>query len=338
MTALGRIGGKARAKKMSAEERRASALKASKAAAEARTKKAQGLSVQPNDGVLSLKYDLLRTEHLKGHDKPEAGSNQKAPATDQEVPDPTNVVDRMNAYLLTDFMSITELPESVTELELLRQALDHRLYEDFFSRVLLLPRAEQQLIAENPPASRRKLDLYIREAARQYGARLFLSTLVMERVWAWVNGEESGSQKLGVLFDRMRNAASLQLGRGKGKTTDRFRIARKDLVLQLATLQARLRKEWPESAEDIRRFISKEIDESRLSLPHLKINRKSLLRFLDDDGIAIDFRGQAERSNDDLSPSQFYVKWAASSLRRSPEPVRQDLTKPTRPLEQTQRK
>ena len=120
--------------------------------------------------------------------------------------------------------------------------------------------------------------------------------------------------------------------------TDRFRIARKDLVLQLATLQARLRKEWPESAEDIRRFISKEIDESRLSLPHLKINRKSLLRFLDDDGIAIDFRGQAERSNDDLSPSQFYVKWAASSLRRSPEPVRQDLTKPTRPLEQTQRK
>jgi hypothetical protein len=40
MSALGRIGGHARAEKMSAEERRASAIKASKAAAAARTKKA----------------------------------------------------------------------------------------------------------------------------------------------------------------------------------------------------------------------------------------------------------------------------------------------------------
>jgi hypothetical protein len=40
MSALGRIGGLARAQKMSSEERRASALKASKAAAEARRKKA----------------------------------------------------------------------------------------------------------------------------------------------------------------------------------------------------------------------------------------------------------------------------------------------------------
>ena len=40
MSALGRIGGQARAEKLSQEERRASAIKASKAAAEARTKKA----------------------------------------------------------------------------------------------------------------------------------------------------------------------------------------------------------------------------------------------------------------------------------------------------------
>jgi hypothetical protein len=40
MSALGRIGGQARAEKLSSEERRASAIKASKAAAEARTKKA----------------------------------------------------------------------------------------------------------------------------------------------------------------------------------------------------------------------------------------------------------------------------------------------------------
>jgi hypothetical protein len=40
MRALGRIGGHARAEKMSAEERRASAIKASKAAAMARTAKA----------------------------------------------------------------------------------------------------------------------------------------------------------------------------------------------------------------------------------------------------------------------------------------------------------
>jgi hypothetical protein len=40
MSALGRIGGHARAEKMSAEERRASAIKASKAAAKARTEKA----------------------------------------------------------------------------------------------------------------------------------------------------------------------------------------------------------------------------------------------------------------------------------------------------------
>ena len=41
LSALGRIGGKARAERMSPEERRASALKASKAAAAARTRKAK---------------------------------------------------------------------------------------------------------------------------------------------------------------------------------------------------------------------------------------------------------------------------------------------------------
>ena len=41
MAELGRIGGLARAQKMTPEERRASALKASKAAAKARTKKAK---------------------------------------------------------------------------------------------------------------------------------------------------------------------------------------------------------------------------------------------------------------------------------------------------------
>ena len=40
MSALGRIGGQARAEKLSPEERRASAIKASKAAAKARTAKA----------------------------------------------------------------------------------------------------------------------------------------------------------------------------------------------------------------------------------------------------------------------------------------------------------
>jgi hypothetical protein len=40
MSALGRVGGLARAEKLSAEERRASAIKASKAAAKARTAKA----------------------------------------------------------------------------------------------------------------------------------------------------------------------------------------------------------------------------------------------------------------------------------------------------------
>jgi len=41
MSALGRIGGHARAEKMSAEERRASAIKASKAAAQARAERAR---------------------------------------------------------------------------------------------------------------------------------------------------------------------------------------------------------------------------------------------------------------------------------------------------------
>jgi hypothetical protein len=40
MSILGRIGGQARAEKMSPEERRAGAIKASKAAAKARTEKA----------------------------------------------------------------------------------------------------------------------------------------------------------------------------------------------------------------------------------------------------------------------------------------------------------
>ena len=44
MSALGRIGGKARAEKMTPEARRASAIKASKAAAMARSKRAKNSS------------------------------------------------------------------------------------------------------------------------------------------------------------------------------------------------------------------------------------------------------------------------------------------------------
>jgi hypothetical protein len=48
LSALGRVGGKARAQNMSAEQRRSGAITASKAAAEARTKKANERQRKPS--------------------------------------------------------------------------------------------------------------------------------------------------------------------------------------------------------------------------------------------------------------------------------------------------
>lgn len=227
-------------------------------------------------------------------------------------------------------MPIHELPQSHKEIAELRWTIDARLSMDFQKT---LASDERESIKGNiegfiPQALCSKWDNYIQEAAQQYGARLLLSNIVMARVWAWACGEKNGTHKLGTFFHLIVNSARIAQGEAKGTITDRHRRAKKLYVSQLAELQKRVREEWPDSPAGVRQLVTDAID----SLPQLMIlksNRYSLMQLLANDETALAFRGSPERSRDDLTPTQFFVKWVASSERRSLESVRQDLL-PTR--------
>lgn len=237
---------------------------------------------------------------------------------------------RPDAFRLTDFNDVANLPESRTEREALRYALDERLREDFAYRLSLLPEAEQRRLLERETEFNERWDQYIREAAQQYGTKLLFSDLVMDRVWTWSNGtEDLGIRKLKKLLDQMHKSTRIRLGLAKGPITPRHQLAKQFFVPQLTQLQTRLREVWPASAEEVRKFVASEISTSPL-LPSLKINARSLLQSLKEDKVAMDFRGQPEHSTGDITPTQFFVNWVATSERRSPEAVRQDLTKKAR--------
>jgi hypothetical protein len=238
---------------------------------------------------------------------------------------PSIVPAELSDLFTTDVMAIRELPRSQDEISMLRAAISLKLWSDFLMRLsdaerdsLKQPQGFDSIIG--------KWDCYILEAAQQFGARLFLTDLVMNRVWSWQCGEKDGTSKLENLFHEIHRSALIGLKQAKGKITDRHRASRNDFVKELTELQIKVRVDWPETPDAVRRCVGAAIDKTPATFQYLKTNKGSLLVFLGDDQIAMKFRGaDFKRVKGDLTPVRFFDQWVASAENRDPETVRQDL-------------
>lgn len=226
--------------------------------------------------------------------------------------------------LLTDILRIEELPETLEERRRLRALLSARLLEDFQYRISLFPVSRQEALLRNEREYLNMWDSYVLEAAQQYGARIFLAEPVIERLWAWANGGKNGFYQLKRLFNEVMESSKIRLRQHKGTITDRHREAKKFFVPELKDLQERLRTEWPESADEVRKFCAMQIDICPPPFPYLRKNKTAFLRFLSDD-IAMALLGDPERSKNRLTPTQFFVNWVAWSENRSSQSTRIDL-------------
>jgi hypothetical protein len=234
------------------------------------------------------------------------------------------------ADLLTlPFAAHRELPQSCQEIAVLRAAMNSSLLCDFAEnwlsvteRLLLLAYNSEGFV---PRSLREKWDKYLlKQAAPQYGARIFISEHVMARVWAWASGEERGTRKLREMFNQAHKSARVGLKCAKGSITPQARRARDSFIPEISELQRRLRAEWPDSAAEVRQFVAREIETSPPFF-YLKRNAPQLVGFLGDDHIALAFRGEPDHIR--VTPTQFFTKWLAASTNRSEESVRQDLTR-----------
>jgi hypothetical protein len=230
--------------------------------------------------------------------------------------------------LTTDVMAIRELPDNLDEIDKLRSAIDAKLFHDFTStRLSDLERVALMNGHEDFRSVRSKWDGYILEVAQQYGARLLLSTLVMQRVWSWQCGEKDGARKIKTLFHEMHRSALIGLKKAKGRINSRHRAAKPLWIREITALQMQLRESFPKTPDAVRQFIDDVIEASPGSFPNLKSNKASLQLFLDDHR-ALAFRGfDFKRVKGDLTPTKFYAEWvAAAENHRSPELVRQYLS------------
>jgi hypothetical protein len=225
-------------------------------------------------------------------------------------------------------MARRELPNDQVEIDSLRYAIDAKLYLDFVRT--RLSDAERESVTnsgEGLNPTRGKWDHYILEVAQQYGARLLLSTLVMQRVWSWQCGEKDGAHKLKSLFHEMHRSALIGLKKARGRINDRHKAAKPFWIREITALQMQLREAFPATPDAVRQFIDDVIEATPGSFPNLKSNKASLQLSLDDHR-ALAFRGfDFKRVKGDLTPTKFYEQWvAAAENHRSPELVRQYLS------------
>jgi hypothetical protein len=225
-------------------------------------------------------------------------------------------------------MAVRELPDDPIEFDRLRGAIDAKLYYDF-QNTRLTEHERKSLITGQKKFNSMygKWDPYILEAAQQYGARILLSYLVMQRVWSWQCGERDGAHKLKSLFYEIHRSTLIGLRKATGRINDRHRRAKALWVQEITALQLRLREAFPATPDDVRQFIENTIEASPEAFPNMKSNKAALLLFLDDQR-ALAFRGSDfKRMKGDLTPTKFYAEWiAVAENHRSPELVRQYLS------------
>jgi hypothetical protein len=236
---------------------------------------------------------------------------------------------QLRNLLTTDVMAQKELPEDLNEIAELRKAIDVKLFHEF-ARTRLSDAEHASLIGgrEDFSSVRGKWDSYILEVAQQYGARLFLSTLVMQRVWSWQCGEKDGPYKLKSLFHEMHRSALIGSKKATGRISSRHKTAKPLWIREITALQMQLREAFPETPDRVRQFVDGVIEASPGLFPNLKSNKASLLLFLGNDQRALAFHGfDFKRVKGDLTPTKFFAQWvAAAENHRSPELVRQYLS------------
>ena len=233
----------------------------------------------------------------------------------------------VNDLLTHNYIVLRQLPDSGQDLAVLRMGLSMKLWAAFCTNHLTAHERQnmpKKIETSVPPYLFGKWDEFVLECAQQYGARLLLSDLVLTRIWAWVSGgEESGSRKLKKLFNEMCDSAVINLKLAKGAITDRHRSFKPIAVAELTILRERLRDDWPESPEQVRKKIPRILENSP-DLLSLRSNKEQLLLTLSDDEL-MRFRGAAEKSKGDITPTQLLIKLVARSENLSEEYTRQRL-------------
>jgi hypothetical protein len=243
-----------------------------------------------------------------------------------------------------DFATIKQLPETLAELQALRRILDVRLAQDF---QLNLSTPDQQRFENeglNSLRIRRLWDEYLYDAVPEYGSLIFLSDKVLRRVHAWWLGAgepTSDLQKLKKFLTAVQHSAEVRRGSRKAKITRKHVRYKLRVIPELKILKKRLFGAFPNDASGVIDFIRTSL--STQEFPNLYVNTASLLHFLENSPVdALGFRGSAFEGKGevpDLSPARFLDRWLAwSAGRRSPEAVRQKMSKPDNIARPNQRK
>jgi hypothetical protein len=235
-------------------------------------------------------------------------------------------------FITPDVLGVRALPEDPDELEQLRVRIDTKIVIGF-GQSTSFSSAERAILSRGDdfsPALYEKFDSYLLEIAQEYGSRLFLSNMVMQRLWSWQSDDKDGVRKLRVLFHEIVHSAKIERNRAKGKINGRYKSAKPLFVREITALQMRLREAFPGTPAAVKQFVDDTIETSPEEFPMLKSNKDSLLRFLNDSRASA-FRGSEDSSfkqiKGDLTPTRFFEQWLAAATNRDTEAVRQALSR-----------
>jgi hypothetical protein len=219
-------------------------------------------------------------------------------------------------------------------------ATDRQALARLFDAMLRVQRQSGTVlqVAEPPETARRlfnALDEAICEHARIIGMRIYLSRLVYPRICQWedaLNGAEL-HEKLGKAL-----ASNVRISRGKGKAPidPRLKLVRGEIISEVKRLRDLLKGKLQERSlpneGKILSVASELIANPCHRLIHLKANSTAIRNFNAHDVEA----GQNTNSwlfellRGTASPALFVDALLGWSMGRSPEALRQALTKPTR--------
>ena len=185
-------------------------------------------------------------------------------------------------------------------------------------------------------------DEYIFESIQDYGPFILLSHTVVQRIFAW-QFDLGCIKKLSRLGTELYKAARIRHGLAKGRITPKHAKAKEHLVEEVSRLREMLINAWPRGAKEVVEFIDAVLRQPDSPYPNLTANIRSLLDFLGKQpDVAIRFRGSVKPASgrqlgraDDVGPSQLVCLWIAQSENRSPESVRQELSRQSKKVRPT---
>jgi hypothetical protein len=319
MRALGKIGGVARAAKLSPERRREIAIKASRAAAASRSKKLSTEQEETRGNSVTVIRDCSDSVRMSDVPTGSVCRPQVDPSLD-----------------LMRFFKSEQLPPDLENFCTLRRTLDARLAGSFRTT---LTDTEARIYAAKgleSPLIRRKWDESIINAAARYGTLILLSDLVLRRVHAWRTGIDASGPQLRILgrfLTVILEEAAVRSGQKQDPITEECARYKPLAVAELRKLQGELRRSALQKPQDVARLVEKLL--SAEQYPGLCANRTALLVFLEQNPwVALGFGAAPEPLFTDggdpveqVSATDFFYRFVAHSTNRDPEAVRQLISK-----------